>query len=144
MGSRMATGRLWLPGAESSEKLAGSGVAQVAVELAQANDRVSGEVVGMSLRQPAAGTATVADFYLVCGPKTFAEWGGDVALIPEEYIIFKDTGSTLTPSDTACFLGPAPVGNADYHPCTSGRLFLVADVQAASGDWSFHGSIDVR
>lgn len=147
MGSRMTTGRFWLPDDSAPatiQRLAGSGAEQVAVELAGPNDRVAGEVVGMALRQTAAGTATAADFYLVCGPKSFEDYGNDVANIPEEYIIFKDTGSTLTGSATACFVGPAPVGDANYHPCTSGRLYLVADVQTASGDWEFHGCIDVR
>ena len=64
MGSRMTTGRFFLPDedAAAADKLAGNGVAQVAVELANGNDRVAGEVVGYALRQANGGTATTADF----------------------------------------------------------------------------------
>ena len=136
MASLIRTGRHFF-------EVSGSGAQQVAFDLVNGNDRVAGEVVGHLLRQEAGGLATVADFYLVCGPDDFEAYSSDVANIPEEYIVWKDTGSTLTPSATAAFVS-GPVGNTDYHPIATGRLYLVVDAQTASGAWTFKGYVETR
>ena len=136
MASLIRTGRHYF-------EVSGSGAAQVAFDLVNGNDRVAGEVVGHFVRQEIGGLATAADFYLVTGPGDFASYSSDAATIPEEYVVWKDTGATLTPSATAPAVA-GPVGNADYHPIATGRLYLVANVTAATGDWTFKGYIETR
>lgn len=124
-------------------EVSGTGAQQVAFELVNGVDRVAGEVVGYLIRQELGGLATAADFYLVCGPDDFDAYANDATAIPEEYIVLKDSGSTLTPSATVAFVS-GPVGNADYHPVTTGRMYLVANVTAATGAWTFKGFVETR